>query len=308
MKAPFGRSIPKGTCLWLQKSLYGIKQGGKLWNDTIHNYLLKLGFMRSRLDPCLYLRRQNDKRTVLGLYVDDVVIVSQRESDSDWMMNKLTERFQIKDMGLTTKWLGIHIEKCEDAIYLHQRTNIDALISELDMENCRSVAIPMESTRNLHNEGSERLFETNTKREAISSLLWLSICTRPDITMPANCLAQFVASRSTANWTAMKRVLSYLHGSRDLNLANMRKQAPQREVKLAIYSDADWAGDKDAKSTSGDLLTKNGKPIAWYSKKQSTVGLSTAEAEYIAGATAVQDCLWGKQLSAELATTSRATM
>lgn len=44
----------------------------------------------------------------------------------------------------------------------------------------------------------------------------------------------------------------------------------------------------------------NDMPISWYSKKQSTVALSTAEAEYIAGATAVQDCLWVKQLLEEL--------
>ncbi|OWY97396.1 polyprotein [Phytophthora megakarya] len=308
MKAPFGLSIPKGKCLRLQKSLYGLKQSGKLWNDTIHNYLLELGFMRSRLDPCLYFHRQNAKLTVLGLYVDDVVVVSQRESDTDWVMNKLAEQFQIKDMGPAKKCLGIHIEQCENAIYLHQSTNIDALLCKLGMENCRSVATPMESTRNLHNEDSEPFFETNTMREAIGSLLWLSNCTRPDITMPVNYLARFVASPTTAHWTAVKRVLRYLHGSRDLKLAYFRKQAPQREVNVAIYSDADWAGDKDAKSTSGGLLTMNCMPIAWYSKKQSTVALSTAEAEYIAGATAVQDCLWVKQLIDELASTTRPTM
>ncbi|OWZ16218.1 RNA-dependent DNA polymerase [Phytophthora megakarya] len=66
--------------------------------------------MRSRIDTCPYFRRQNDKQTVLGLYVDDVLVISQRESDTAWMMNKLAEQLQIKDMGPAMKCLGIHIE------------------------------------------------------------------------------------------------------------------------------------------------------------------------------------------------------
>ncbi|KAJ8542399.1 hypothetical protein ON010_g12415 [Phytophthora cinnamomi] len=53
------------------------------------------------------------------------------------------------------------------------------------------------------------------------------------------------------------------------------------------YSDTDRAGEKDAKSTSSSLLTMASMLISWYSKQQSTVALSTAETEYIAGATAV---------------------
>ncbi|KAF4144759.1 putative polyprotein [Phytophthora infestans] len=137
-------------------------------------------------------------------------------------------------------------------------------------------------------------------RETIGSLLWISTCTRPDITMAVNYLARFVAAPTTTHWTAVKRILRYLKGTRELKLEFLRPQAPQHRIGVAIYSDADWAGDKDAKSTSGGLLTINDMLISWYSKKQSTVALSTAEAEYIAAATTVQDCLWVKQLIDEL--------
>ncbi|POM60455.1 polyprotein [Phytophthora palmivora] len=141
----------------------------------------------------------------------------------------------------------------------------------------------MESTRALQATDSEPFFSTDVMRETIGSLLWLSTCTRPDITMAVNYLARFVSSPTTAHWTAVKRVLRYLQGSRMLKLAFLRPQGPQQHAKASIFSDADWAGDKEAKSTSGGVLVLNGMPIAWYSKKQSTVALSTAEAEYIAG-------------------------
>ena len=67
------------------------------------------------------------------------------------------------------------------------------------------------------------------------------------------------------------------------------------------YSDADWAGDADdRKSTSGYLFLIAGGPVSWKSRKQSTVALSTAEAEYVALSTAVQECMWMQRLLSDL--------
>ena len=67
------------------------------------------------------------------------------------------------------------------------------------------------------------------------------------------------------------------------------------------YSDADWGGDlDDRKSTSGYVFQISGGPVSWRSKKQTCVALSTAEAEYVALASATQEALWMRRLSAEL--------
>lgn len=67
------------------------------------------------------------------------------------------------------------------------------------------------------------------------------------------------------------------------------------------YSDADWAGDKeDRKSTSGYIFQIAGGPVSWRSKKQDTVALSTAEAEYVALSSAAQECVWLRRLNSEL--------
>ncbi|GMG15655.1 unnamed protein product [Phytophthora fragariaefolia] len=133
----------------------------------MHKFLLEIGFARSKLDPCLYFRRSDGKLTVLGLYVDDIVVVSQRESDSDWVMQKLAEQFEIKDMGPAKKCLGINIDQTETDIYLHQTAKIDSLLVKLGMENCRPVPTPMESTRGLHSEDAGPFPDTDTMRETI---------------------------------------------------------------------------------------------------------------------------------------------
>ena len=69
---------------------------------------------------------------------------------------------------------------------------------------------------------------------------------------------------------------------------------------LTGYSDADWAGDLDDRhSTSGNLFIMAGGTISWTSKKQATVSLSTAEAEYIALSTATQEAIWLRRLLAD---------
>ena len=74
-------------------------------------------------------------------------------------------------------------------------------------------------------------------------------------------------------------------------------------LEVNIWSDADWAGARvDQKSTSGAFLAVNGRPIAWSSKKQAIVAMSTMEAEFIAGATSVSECGWIRQLLQELLT------
>ena len=70
---------------------------------------------------------------------------------------------------------------------------------------------------------------------------------------------------------------------------------------VLAYSDADWAGDvDDRKSTSGYMFQIAGGPVSWKSRKQDTVALSTAEAEYVALSSAVQECIWLQRLLCEL--------
>ena len=67
------------------------------------------------------------------------------------------------------------------------------------------------------------------------------------------------------------------------------------------YCDADWAGDlDDRRSTSGYLFKINGAAVSWRSKKQSSVALSTVEAEYMELASAAQEAIWLRRLVSDL--------
>ena len=132
----------------------------------------------------------------------------------------------------------------------------------------------------------------------VGSLLYLSTKTRPDIAFAVTSAARFCASPTKEHWTAVKRILRYLNGSRQLGLLY---RANTLNEEITGFSDADWAGDVgDRKSTSGYVFLLGGAAVSWKSAKQTTVALSTAEGDYIALSTASQGAIWFQRLMSDL--------
>eukprot|EP00253_Pinus_taeda_P036278 PITA_36278 len=68
-------------------------------------------------------------------------------------------------------------------------------------------------------------------------------------------------------------------------------------VKLQGLTDADWAGSpSDRKSTSGGIFNLGSVVVSWYSRKQKSVSLNSAEAEYMAGSQAACEAIWMRKI------------
>ena len=74
MQVPEGLKAPPGTCLKLQRSIYGLKQSGRAWNERLHEAMTSLGLRRSTADPCLYLLNKGTEQLTLNVHVDDCMI------------------------------------------------------------------------------------------------------------------------------------------------------------------------------------------------------------------------------------------
>ncbi|CAI5730422.1 unnamed protein product [Peronospora destructor] len=99
------------------------------------------------------------------------------------------------------------------------------------------------------------------------------------------------------HWMAVKRILRYLQGTKSHGICFQ----PGDTLDFCGYSDADWAGDHaDRKSTSGYAFILMGASVSWGSKKQSSVSLSTSEAEYIALSLTIQEGKWVHRLLCEM--------
>jgi hypothetical protein len=129
----------------------------------------------------------------------------------------------------------------------------------------------------------------------IGSLLYLT-ASRPDIAFAVGVCARYQAAPKVSHLTQVKRILKYVSGTCDYGMM----YSHCNDSTLVGYCDADWAGSADdIKSTSGGCFFLGSNLISWFSKKQNSVSLSTAKAEYIADGSSCSQLLWMKQMLKE---------
>ena len=307
MKQPIGyeRKGKEHLVCRLKKSIYGLKQSSRCWNSALDSHLQSMGFSQSQSDPCLYTTG-GEHASYIGVYVDDMILAGKNEAELKSVKDELSSKFDIKDLGKLSYFLGMSIvcNQEEKKTWMGQPAYTEKLLTKMGMSDCRPVTTPMESGNHLvkASEDDEPV-DQQSYQSLIGSLMYLATCTRPDIAFAVGTLARFSSKPDAVHWKGAKRVLRYLRGTTNFGIVF---RGDDLGGPIA-YSDADWAGDVgDRKSTSGYVFSIAGGSVSWRSRKQDTVALSTAEAEYVALSSAAQECVWMRRLSAELGNPLRA--
>jgi hypothetical protein len=123
---------------------------------------------------------------------------------------------------------------------------------------------------------------------AVGSLMYVMVCTRPDITHAVGVVSRHMANSGIAHWEVVKWLLRYLKGTSSMTLC-FKKDS----VGLEGFVDADLGGYVDSrKSTSGYAFTWGGTTLSWMSRLQKCVALSTTEAEYVTISQAEKEMVW----------------
>lgn len=149
------------------------------------------------------------------------------------------------------------------------------------MSDCKPVAIPMQPKLFLPKLESTPPEDKHLPfRKAVGQLLYLAISCRPDILYAVNYLSRFVTGYSKQHWAAVQHVLRYLKATQHLGITIQR--FADNPLTLYAYCDSDWGGNADRKSISGFFFIFCGSIVSWMTKAQSTIALSSTEAEYIA--------------------------
>ena len=308
MRQPAGFDGGSGRVCRLQRSLYGLKQAGNIWNREFNETMRELGFQQLKTDPCCYVRFNNTSlSSILLLWVDDILGAVTTSIEGARIHAELSKKFKITTTHQPGILLGMKITRDDTthSISISQTHYIDAMLKRYGLQDANPVNTPLDPNVNLDsidppseaNDTSERA--SGLYATAIGSLLYAAMGTRPDIAYAVHRLAQFTRSPQPKHWTAVKRVLRYLKGTRTLYLTFGGLNVAQPS-EILTFCDADWASNADRKSISGYVVMLAGGAIAWSSKKQTSVALLTAEAEYIAATHAAKQVLWYRSLFSEL--------
>jgi len=232
-------------------------------------------------------------RVFILVYVDDLIVAGKSLAGVKAVKSAVSGTFDVRDMAEVKGFIGIRFMRARKArkITLSNPCHTAALLEAFGMEMKTPNKTPMASGVKLAKAGKDLLPEGNRYAALVGSLLYFSTMTRPDFSFAVGALSRFMSCPEQAHMRAAKGVLRYLCGTTRLGVGYGSSEP------LQGYVDADWAGDVDGRrSTTGFIFTVNGGPVAWASKRQSTVATSTAEAEYVAAAMATKKALWLRKL------------
>ncbi|KAI5116504.1 hypothetical protein M0805_000605 [Coniferiporia weirii] len=265
-----------------------------------------MGFAKVSVDHAIWVYRRGDVRVIVPAYVDDMVIATKTEAKAEEVIEELGKHFKLRNLGLTSFLLGVQIEhtRAKRQLTLSQRQYALDVLEQYNMLDCVPVTTPMDANAQLSKEQSPKTqaninaMKVYPYSQLVSSLMYLAICTRPDIAYAVGVLGRFSSNPGQAHWRAAKHLLRYLKGMVDFKL--LYAPDPSQSELFTAYCDADNAGNRDnRRSTSGMVIKMGTGAVSWSSRLQSLVTLSTTEAEYISAVMAGQEIIWLHNLLTE---------
>ena len=253
------------------------------------------------------MRGEGKSRVILSVYVDDLLIVSNNLQTIEGVKQKLKLEFEMVDFGEASSILGIQITRnlAQGWLELDQRRYVEVILDKFGMRECRGVVTPLEpnvkfsKTQGATTEEEVKIMETVPYKQAIGSLMYLMVSTRPDIASSIQVFAKYMQNPGVEHWEGVKRVFRYLKSTMKMCVRYERGHSSQ----VSGFCDSDYAGDVDTmRSTAGYIFLLAGGAISWSSKRQAIVALSSTEAEYMAATHASKEALWLKRFIGELGT------
>lgn len=298
MKQPQGYDDNSGQVCRLVKSLYGLKQSPRCWNKRFKEFLEKYGLKESKADPCLFSSNDKNQKLLLALHVDDGLVATTPQIKKHFL-EELQHEFKVtyKDAEY---YLGLEIRKLRSGdIALSQKNYAIKVLERFNMKDANPVSTPMEKGSLSGEDSVEFNSEKVPYRQAVGSLMYMAIATRPDISFAVSYCSQFLDKAEQKHWLIVKRILKYIKGTCDFSLVF---KSDFQSGTLEAYSDADYASDTTTrKSVSGIVCKYSGGAICWASRRQQSVALSTTEAEFVAAAEATKEIIWLKRLFDDIA-------
>ncbi|SGY26749.1 BQ5605_C018g08770 [Microbotryum silenes-dioicae] len=228
MRVPEGIRLPDNVCLKLHRSIYGLKQAGRVWNKTIHKTLVKLD------------------NYYIAVYVNDLLFIGPDLSEIDCVLNELDQLY-----GL------IHQV---DGIALSQQQYLLDVLARFGMADANKSVLPMQPGLQLKPcDTPDPLLQTQY-RSAIGLLMYAVVATWPDLAYLVLYLARFMNKVGSNHWAAVLKILRYIKGT--LKLGSVYKAKRDLLVGYVGYSDSDWGSCiNTSQSTMGHAFKLADRPI-----------------------------------------------
>ncbi|CAI7743812.1 unnamed protein product [Closterium sp. NIES-53] len=303
---------PKKTTLWVllhvtaqrDYELHSLDFNTAFLQGSLHETTLAaLGFAPSTADLSLFLRTDTSLPPFYVLvYVDELVFAIADTEAVTHVKSDLQKRHTCTDLGELRSYLGLQItrDRAQCTITLTQSHMVHQVLQRFSFQFSSPQPTPQSTGHSLSAPPSDESVEpSGPYPELVGCLMYLMMCTRPNLAYPLSLLARYVAPgrHRKVHWDAAKRVLCYLCSTSGMGLL-LGGRGP---IVLTGHLDASWADDQATQRLSeGYTFSLGSGSVSWRSTRSSLVLSSSCEAEIYAGAMAAQELRWLTYLLTDL--------
>ena len=292
---------PSEDCLQLKRTIYGTVQAARQWWKLFIKELQnKMGFKRSRADPCLLAKRTDEGIIALCIYVDDACLFGPKKSVME-AKEEIAKLFKVKDVGPLEEYVGVTVDRKDEEIHISQPDIIARLERYFghEVQGLKEYKTPLPAHYHVvrPEQGTSTLSKSDMLkyRSGTGSLLYLVKHSRIDIANAVRELSKVMDKATTGHMKELLRCIRYVLLTKERKLRF--KLSRTDKIQISAICDSDYAGDPETRrSVSGFVVFINGCPVAWRSRQQKTTSLSSCESEYYAMTEAATELMYVKSI------------
>jgi len=193
-----------------------------------------------------------------------MIITGDDEIEKQTLRERLTAKFEMKDLGKLKYFLGIEVAYSRQGIFISQRKYILDLLKDTGKLGCKTTEVPIEQNHRIGNDEENPKVEKTQYQRLVGKLIYLSH-TRPDIAYVVSVVSQFMHDPREIHLQAVNRIIQYLKASPGKGLLFKKGE----NISMKIYTDVDYAGSiVDRRSTTRYCMFLGGNLVTWRSKNK----------------------------------------
>ena len=192
----------------LKKSLYGLKQVGRMWFKYINGILRGMSLNSCVSDPCVYVNASKD--LIVAVYVDDILVFGT-EAMINVFKSRIKERLNVRMLGTDTQFPSIHLSKPNSTtVVFDQSVQISQMQNLFDITHEAGMSPLTKECEADFDIVNNEPFENKLYEQAVGHIMYVATVTSPDVACVIGKLSQKCANPTVSDCKAVKRIFKYL--------------------------------------------------------------------------------------------------
>ena len=203
--------------------------------------------MRSKVDHYVCYKQVGKFFIYVVLYVNDMFLVGNNMEVIKEVKTHLSSKFDMRDLSASNLILGMEIKRnhADRKLYLNQRKYVKTIFHRFNMQECKSVKVPIPVGLRLFakyfpkTQEEEEEMSSVPYANVVGSLMYAIACTRSNIAHAVGFLSRYMSKLGKEIWIVVKMVFRYLHGTIDHAICYQGRVGLDRVMEVHGFADVD---------------------------------------------------------------------